>query len=158
MYEPAADTPLQTISHLTSVRFRHFVLWALLALLPLRGWAVSDMQISMATHALESMSSAEAVPEAQHHTAMPCHGEAAQSAHAQSAELTPEAAPEVAPESGHGACTLCDLCRSVVMVSTTEALRAVPTAAAQPLSSMSTDSGRAPTDRLERPPRRSFLS
>jgi hypothetical protein len=130
------------------MRFRCVILWILLALLPLRGWAMSDMQVSMATSSL-AMASAEVVTphgahEMQASAALPCHGEAA--------SLQADNAPE--SNSGtHSACSLCDLCHSVAMVTAQTALSAAPTATVRRLSLVSADTGRALIDRLDRPPR-----
>ena len=130
------------------MRFRPLILWILLALLPLRGWATSEMQVSMAmgtvVAATAAVSTKQAAPAKQHHAAAPCHGEA----------LQPDL--EAAPESGgggHTACTLCDLCHSVAMATAETVLDARPTVAAQRMSFVSTDTGHALVDRLDRPPR-----
>jgi hypothetical protein len=130
------------------MRFRHVILWILLALLPLRGWALSDMQVSMATSALAAASAELVTPDVAHEmqasVAAPCHGEAASSQ------------TDNAPQSNsgtHGACSFCDLCHSVAMVNAQTALSAAPTAAVRRLSLVSADTGRALIDRLDRPPR-----
>lgn len=129
------------------MRFRHLILWILLALLPLRGWATSDMQLSMAlgamTGAVVAASSMQAAPKAQHHAAAPCHGDAATTGI--------EAAPE--PSSSHAACTLCDLCHSVAMATAESVLDTRPTVAAERVNLVSTDTGHLLIARLDRPPR-----
>jgi hypothetical protein len=130
------------------MRFRSLILWIMLALLPLRGWAMSDMQVSMATSALTAAAAEVVLPQAAHEmqatASPPCHGEAASS--------QADSAPQ--PNSGtHSACSLCDLCHSVAMVNAQAALSAAPTAALQRVSLISADTGRALIDRLDRPPR-----
>jgi hypothetical protein len=123
------------------MRFRLVILWILLALLPLRGWATGDMQVSMAlgttTGAVVAASSVHAAPEAQHHNAAPCHDAA-----------TPEPGTD-----SHAACTLCDLCHGVAMAAAEPPLSAWPMTANQRLSLVSTDTGHLLIARLDRPPR-----
>lgn len=73
------------------------LLWLLLALLPLRGWANGWMHLASDTGTV-----AEAV-------AMPCHGEAAPA----------DAAEALAAPAG---CTLCDLCHGIAVPMSIEAL------------------------------------
>lgn len=73
------------------------LLWLLLALLPLRGWANGWMHLATTTDTV-----AEAV-------AMPCHGEAA-----------PADASEAS--AGPAGCTLCDLCHGIAMPMSIEPL------------------------------------
>jgi hypothetical protein len=130
------------------MRFRPLILWILLALLPLRGWATSDMQVSMAlgtlTSTVAAASSTHAAPEAQHHAAAPCHGDAA--------KASVDAAQEPS-SSGHAACTLCDLCHGVAMATAEPQLSVLPMAASRRLSLVSTDTGHLLIARLDRPPR-----
>jgi hypothetical protein len=134
------------------MRFRPLILWILLALLPLRGWATSDMQVSMAlgtlTGAAVAASAVQAAPEAQHEAAAPCHGNAAAAG--------VEAAPETSSGS-HAACSLCDLCHSVAMATSEPQLSALPVATHQRLSLVSTDTGHLLIARLDRPPRSAGL-
>ena len=135
-----------------TMRFRHLILWILLALLPLRGWATNDMQLSMALGTLTdtvvaataAVTSTHPVPEAQHHAAPPCHGNAATTG--------AEAAPESSSGS-HAACTLCDLCHSVAMAAAESVLDTLPTVATERVSLVSTDTGHLLIARLDRPPR-----
>lgn len=73
------------------------LLWLLLALLPLRGWANGWMHLATANESV-----AEAV-------AMPCHGEPASDAGV-------DASPAPA------GCTLCDLCHGMAMPASIEPL------------------------------------
>jgi hypothetical protein len=73
------------------------LLWLLLALLPMRGWANGWMHLATADGSV-----AEAV-------AMPCHGDAAP---ADSGDSLPAPA----------GCTLCDLCHGVAMPASIETL------------------------------------
>ena len=131
--------------------FRRFILLLLLALLPLRGFAMSEMQISMAAGqwAASAMQGANDGP---HSAAMPCHSEGAPST-SQGEDLTP--LPSQASSNHHNACALCDLCNSVAMVCALEPLAAAPASGSTSLSLVSTDTGHALVSRLERPPRRS---
>ncbi len=130
------------------MRFRCVILWILLALLPLRGWAMSEMQVSMAASALTAASAEIVLPQAGHEihatAAAPCHGDAA-SSHADNAPPS--------NSGNHSACNLCDLCHGVVMVDAQSALSAAPAAKVQRMSLVSADTGRALIDRLDRPPR-----
>jgi hypothetical protein len=138
------------------MHFRRFILCVLLVLLPLRGWAVSDMQVSMAlgtvtgavtgtaVAATAAASTKHEAPAKQLHAAAPCHGEASQP------DL--DASPE--PLGGsHAACTLCDLCHSVAMACAEPGLSGLPVAANPSFSLVSTDTGHLLIARLDRPPR-----
>jgi hypothetical protein len=130
------------------MRFRRVILWILLALLPLRGWATSDMQVSMGMStvmaATAAAASTQAAPDVQHHAAAPCHGVAAKE--------DVDAAPELSTV-GHTACTLCDLCHSVAMATAAPVLSALPMVAKPSFSLVSTDTGHLLIARLDRPPR-----
>jgi cytochrome c5 len=133
------------------MRFRPLsplILWILLALLPLRGWATSDMQVSMAlgtmTSAVVAASSTPTATKAQPHAAAPCHGDG----------VTADAGGTPEPSTGsHAACTLCDLCHSVAMTTAESVLDTRPRVAAERVSLVSTDTGHLLIDRLDRPPR-----
>jgi uncharacterized transporter YbjL len=130
------------------MRFRLVILWILLALLPLRGWATGDMQVSMAlgtmTGAVVAASAMQAAPEAQHHAAAPCHGDG----------VTADAAGTPEPSGGsHAACTLCDLCHSVAMAAAEPQVSVLPMAIHQRMSLVSADTGHLLIARLDRPPR-----
>lgn len=128
------------------MRCRLVVLWILLALLPLRGWAFSSMQVEMAisdltaaTLEFEPAIAAPALP--------PCH------------EVAAKAGPDSATPnsdvagSGHAGCALCDLCYSVAIVDAAPALDAVQFAVAHVGSFTRTDTGRSLVGGLDRPPR-----
>ncbi len=147
------------------MRFRHFILWILLALLPLRGWATSEMQMSMAANELAASavaaSSLQVEAQTPHHAAMPCHGEAVQAAHDGSDPSAHDSELDSTLEyshGGHAACALCDLCHSVAMVTTAAHVNSMQTAATESLSLVSTDTGRALIGRLDRPPRRALAA
>ena len=131
--------------------FRRFVLLILLALLPLRSFATSEMQISMAAGQWAALAT-HGASDAPHSAAMPCHGEAAQLISGNVDETT---STHETSNNHHSACTLCDLCHSVAMVCALELLPTPPASSTARLSLVSTDTGHALVNRLERPPRRS---
>ena len=161
------------------MNFRCVILWILLALLPLRGWAMGDMQVSMATGALTAMggsgvavSSPQGAHEMQAKLALPCHGEvkslqaddalqsnggkynSSDNSTVNTSDNTTDDTTHNGPHNDtHSACNLCDLCHSVAMTSAEAALKALPAAAVQRLSFVSADTGLALIDRLDRPPR-----
>ena len=117
------------------MRCRLIVLWILLALLPLRGWASVSMQVEMATDALVTAS------DAPHHASAPCH------------EAAPASADDNTSGNGHASCSLCDLCHGVALVSPAAPLDAVQAAVTRVRPGTVTDTGRALVGGLERPPR-----
>ena len=131
--------------------FRRFVLLILLALLPLRSFATSEMQISMAAGQWAALAT-HGASDAPHSAAMPCHGEAAQLIGGNEDVTT---SPHETSNNHHSACTLCDLCHNVAMVCALELLPTPPASSTARLSLVSTDTGHALVNRLERPPRRS---
>ena len=131
--------------------FRRFVLLILLALLPLRGFAMSEMQISMAAGQWAA-SASQGASDGPHSAAMPCHSEAAQLI---SGNEDATASTHETSNNHHSACALCDLCHSVAMVCALETLPAPPASSTARLSLVSSDTGHALVNRLERPPRRS---
>ena len=112
------------------------LIWLLLALLPLRSWAVATMAMpSAATMALEQQVGAT-VPSAV--SVMPCH-----EAPADNGET---------PSAGQ-ACTLCDLCHNAITLHSV-ALPAGSTAPdSAPRAGAARDTGRHAVGGLERPPR-----
>jgi hypothetical protein len=125
------------------MRSRLIVLWLLLALLPLRGWAYGSMQVDMATLALAT-TSPSAGPATHAHASTPCH-DAAASTHA-SASADPLAG-------GHAGCALCDLCHGVALFNALPPPCAVPLAVTRVRPGCSADTGRYLLGGLERPPR-----
>jgi hypothetical protein len=117
------------------------LLWLAIALLPVRGWAVTLMPMAMGAPA-QAMA-VEAEPAAP--SVMPCHG-------AMAAEATAAASEPTTPT-----CSLCDLCHTTVAQAPSPlALPASPEAAAPPAASPSRVASRLP-DGLFRPPR-AFLA
>jgi hypothetical protein len=131
--------------------FRRIVLWILLALLPLRGWAMGDMQVSMATGTLAAVASAHVADAPPVQASTPCHGE--------SAQQTSDAPDESRVEAGaHSGCSLCDLCHSVAMPTTRPMPSLAPSTAGPASPWAGTDTGRALIGRLDRPPRATRLA
>ena len=124
------------------MRLRFIVLWILLALLPLRGWAFSGMQVDMAAGAVAKASQV-VVSGTPHHASAPCH-EAAASDAADDSDVG---------GTGHAGCSLCDVCHSVALFNAASPFGAAQVAVtrAHPLSR--TDTGRALVGGLDRPPR-----
>ncbi len=128
------------------MRSRLIVLWILLALLPLRGWAYSGMQVEMAAGelAMATPSGETGEAAAAHHAAPPCHQESASTDASADAEST---------VSGHAACLLCDLCHSVALFNAAPPVGAVPVEVARVHCVTGTDTGRSLVGGLDRPPR-----
>ena len=125
------------------MRSRLVILWILLALLPLRGWAYGNMQVGMAAAAV-AMAAQNAESPAAAHAAMPCHETA----------FTTDASPDAdSANSGHTACALCDLCHSVALFGTAPTLRGTLLAVSRVRPVTGIDTGRALVGGLERPPR-----
>ena len=150
MTHSVLHAPPSSPAILKSMVFRRFVLLILLALLPLRGVATSEMQISMAVGQWTA-SASQGASDGPHSAAMPCHGEAAQFIGGNE-DVT--ASPHETGNNHHSACALCDLCHSVAMVCALESLPAPLASSTARLSLVSTDTGHALVNRLERPPRR----
>jgi len=128
--------------------FRLALVWIVLALLPLRGWAVMAMGIPDAApqaalqvqqtqphHAIDSnversSTSVSAMP--------PCHDAST--------------ADSVGSPTGH-ACTLCDLCHSAVTVPRAPLTVGAPLPPTLPRPGMERDTGRNAVGGLDRPPR-----
>jgi hypothetical protein len=117
------------------MRRRHWIIWLILALLPLRGLAVATMEMpGSATDVAvaESPASASAA-----HGNAPCHDGA-----------------DHDPDSNDHACSLCDLCHCAVIVPPEVAAPAQPLPGAIPRPGLARDTGRNAIGGLERPPRR----
>ena len=109
----------------------------MLALLPLRGWAVASMAMAAVEQAVVVVAEVHVTQGAA--TALPCHEAAGDDSGASS-------------DSCH-ACTLCDLCHSAVSVSTDASLPSSPLPDTLPRAAMAHDTGLAAVGGLERPPR-----
>ena len=111
---------------------RLWIVWLMLALLPLRGWAVASMVMPAApAHIASEASLSHSAP-----TMPACHDAAVDN-----------------DGSVVNACTLCDLCHSASAVSPAIVLPAAPVPDALPRPAMARDTGRAAVGGLERPPR-----
>ena len=129
------------------MRSRFVVLWILLALLPLRGWAYGNMQVGMAAAAV-AMAAQNAESPAAAPVAMPCHEAAS------ATDARPGADPDAdSANSGHTACALCDLCHSVALFSAASPLGETQLAVSRVRPVTGIDTGRALVGGLERPPR-----
>ena len=107
----------------------------MLALLPLRGWAVASMVMPAAPAGIVSAASVASSDHSAPTTAH-CHEAAADN-----------------NGSVVNACTLCDLCHSASSVSPEIVLPVAPVPDALPRPAMARDTGRAAVGGLERPPR-----
>jgi hypothetical protein len=130
------------------------LLWLMLALLPLRGWAVATMALPSAAPVAVEQRAEHQVDQDVERTGkagmsvmpsvMPCHetvGSVGGSEDGSSAKL---------------ACTLCDLCHSAATVHTAPELAAAPLPDALPRPASARDTGRNAVGGLERPPRSSL--
>jgi hypothetical protein len=115
---------------------RVWIIWLMLALLPLRGWAVATMQ--MPDGPVESAGAEMRPAQAPAQLDAPCHDAAQQDA------------------GGH-ACGLCDLCHSAVTVAPQAGASAPALPTEAPAPAIVRDTGRCAVDGLERPPR-TFLA
>lgn len=118
---------------LMSMRRTAWILWLMLALLPLRGWAVASMALPAAepppVHAA-MVADAEGLAVASN---MPCH---------QGGEDSPSPA-----------CQACDWCHAALALAPSLALPAGPLPAAALLPEPARDTGRSAAGGLDRPPR-----
>ena len=124
------------------MRLRLIVLWILLALLPLRGWAFSGMQVDMAAGEV-AMASQVVVSGTPHHASAPCH-EAAASDAADDSDMA---------GTSHAGCSLCDVCHSVALFNAAPPLGAAQVAVTRAHPLTRTDTGRSLVGGLDRPPR-----
>lgn len=127
------------------MRFRVVLVWMLLALLPVRGWATLAMQLS--PPGSHSTSAAHAVQ-------APCHEMAAASAPADAA------ADEAAAGSvggSHAGCSMCDLCHGTAACNAQTTLSFALNHVARIRPVADADTGRALVGGLERPPRNLHL-
>jgi cytochrome c553 len=116
---------------------RLWIVWLMLALLPLRGWAATTMMIPVsAGGAMPVVAHAGA----SHHGAAPCHEESS----------TSETAT-----SGH-ACTLCDVCHAAVATAPAALIEPLPSPAGTLAPESARDTGRCLAGGLDRPPRASL--
>lgn len=118
---------------------RLWIVWLMLALLPLRGWAVASMTMEMTVVEPPVIAVADVHVTQGVANALPCHEAAGDDGGASS-------------DTCH-ACTLCDLCHSAVSVFTETALSPLPLPDALPRAAMAHDTGLAAVGGLERPPR-----
>jgi hypothetical protein len=118
------------------------LLWLMLALLPLRGWAVATMAApSPATMAVQQQATETGDTGKWAVAVMPCH------------EATDSG--DEATSAGN-ACTLCDLCHSAVTVHSIPLLAGALPPDAMPRPRVARDTGRNAAGGLERPPRLNF--
>lgn len=110
-----------------------WILWLMLALLPLRGWAVAGMGLPQAAHEVP-MSVAMADEAAPSTAAMPCHQANADA------------------ESG-ASCQACDWCHAAMGTAPDVLVPGRPPLADAPRVAPQRDTGRPAVGGLERPPR-----
>jgi len=123
------------------MRFRVVLVWMLLALLPVRGWATLAMQLPPAgNHGTLAAHAAQA----------PCHDMVATAA---SAEAAADEGATGSVGGSHAGCSMCDLCHGTAafnaQINLSFALNQI--ARVQPVADA--DTGRALVGGLERPPR-----
>ena len=117
---------------------RFWIVCLMLALLPLRSWAVASMTVpAVAVQASAHVTEASVSDPA---AMSPCH----------------EASGDAAGTSGH-ACNLCDLCHSAAADVASATLPALPAPTMTPRPALARNTGRHAVDGLERPPR-TFLA
>ena len=119
------------------MRVRVVLVWMLLALLPVRGWATLVMQLPPST---------QNVAMAKQHGQAPCHDMAAGSA-------STAAAADAAGIGSHAGCSMCDLCHSAAACNAQSTPSAAPNGVARVQPVADADTGRALVGALERPPR-----
>ena len=137
------------IKRMSGAALRIVLLWVLLALLPLRGWAAG----LMAVDALPAGSAGQV------HATAPCHGahEVPQAPAAGDAAADADAAPAASDLAEHfGAasalCGDCDLCHAPMVPPAGRGLAPLPLSDA-PDEAQPRDTGRLMASWLERPPR-----
>jgi len=143
------------------MHFRRFILCVLLVLLPLRGWAAGDMQVSMAMNALMETVEASATPTPSDHPARTTHQQPVAPCHVEAAQADTDTDTDAEPQNAGGAhstCALCDLCHSVAMLAAAPLLGARPPNTTPCLRWVGTDTGRAWVGGLERPPRSALVA
>lgn len=114
---------------------RRWIVWLMLAMLPLRGWAVSTMEMPTA---VADSAGVERVVTIDTHERSPCH--------------------DAALDDGAGAashtCGLCDLCHNAVAAAGEFDPSALVTPESLPPPGAARDTGRHTVGGLDRPPRR----
>lgn len=122
---------------------RLWIVWLVLALLPLRGWAVASMTMP----ALQTVQAGQADPASPAAEAMPMSRAGSMTAPChQTADANPNGGAV-------NACTLCDLCHGASSVSPELTLPIAPPPDALPQPGIACDTGRHAPGGLERPPR-----
>jgi hypothetical protein len=119
------------------------VLWLLIALLPLRGWAHARMAMADLAPVVVTATTAETADQG----VMPCHG-----ASSDDTSMSSEADTTVP---SHLACSLCSLCHAAFATAPDMRWPAFALPAPPPSSGRTDDLGRVTPERLERPPRSS---
>ncbi|MFM2348389.1 MAG: hypothetical protein RL654_3142 [Pseudomonadota bacterium] len=110
-----------------------WLLWLVIALLPLRGWALAEMTAMTAM----PRAAAEALP--------PCHAAPADRS------MPPDADPQAAPH--HAGCSLCEICHASLGLPAPPSLSLPRLPQAAPALVPVTGAADAPPDALFRPPR-----
>ena len=120
--------------HCASMSRRLLILWLMLALLPLRGWAAASMTVPSA--AAEASVQMTQVADNSARAAPSCHG----------------APSDSSPSTGH-ACNLCDLCHGAAVHMADPIAVSSPLPDVNPRPVDSRDSGHQAVGGLDRPPR-----
>ena len=123
------------------MRFRVVLVWMLLALLPLRGWATLAMQLSPpGSHGTSAAHAAQT----------PCHEMVATMA---SAEAAGDERAAGSVGGSHAGCSMCDLCHGTAACNAQTTLSFALNHVARVPPVADADTGRALVGGLERPPR-----
>lgn len=120
---------------------RLWIVWLMLALLPLRGWAVATMAFPSAAPVVVEQTSSEHAKAAASHAVqapIPCH---------------PSTLDGDDQRSGGPACTLCDLCHNAVATHDLPLLASPLRVDTAPRPLVAHDTGHPTVGGLERPPR-----
>lgn len=120
MFRPARPTIL------------HWLLWLVIALLPLRGWAMAQMTVAPGSPAPATLYAADSAQP-------PCHADAGSLA----AKATP----------AHAGCSLCEVCHASLGLPTVTALHLPALPHAAPAVTPATGVRDGPPGELFRPPR-----
>lgn len=126
----------------------HWLLWLVIALLPLRGWALAEMAAMTALPGavMMAVSPQDMTPHAAAEALPPCH--AAPADRSMPTDADPQATP------AHAGCSLCEICHASLGLPAPPALSLPRLPQATPALVPVTGAADAPPDALFRPPRR----
>ena len=125
-----------------------WLLWLVIALLPLRGWALAEMAAMTALPGAVTMavSPQDMTPHAAAEALPPCH--AAPADRSMPTDADPQATP------AHAGCSLCEICHASLGLPAPPSLSLPRLPQAAPALVPVTGAADAPPDALFRPPRR----